>query len=152
MGESTTIIIIIVLLMVIGFSFYAYLKAENLKKDKEMLEEYEDVQLTLTASNIPELLCSTGQDIDNNCYDLLKIQALMKVMESNNPEALFYYTDYFGKSVISISVIYPSQPARNYRIFNNTDGGNYSAKSIPTIIYDPVERKNYFGLINIGRQ
>ena len=151
LAESTTIVLIIIILIVIGFGFYAYLKAENLKKDKILFDEYEDIQLTLTASNVPELLCSHRGVVDNNCYDWLKVKSLATLIASKDPAALFYYTDYFGSSIITISKMYPL-PSESIMVYNNTRDGDYSNKTIPILIYDPVEQKNYFGLITIGRQ
>lgn len=156
MGESTTIVIIVIIMMVIGFAFYAYVKADNIKEDQRMLEEYNAIQLTLIASNVPELFCTTKGSATTNCYDLLKIYALKKLIQDSlsgtDQSAYFYYSDLFGNSEINITVIYPGAE-ENILLYSNVENEteSYNMMRIPTVLYDALDETRRFGVITIKK-
>lgn len=146
-GMFEIIIVLFVFFLLIGFGliFYARLQKESFDKGSKQALEFRVVRVAQVASSLPELQCSIGNSIKENCFELEKIEAAKTIISQNTPD----YYDMFGFGKIQVFEIYPEE--KSWQIYESKPLKQYDATviQIPISIYDSVEKKNYFGVLNV---
>lgn len=147
MGETIAVIIIVTIMIFFGLAFYTKIKTLDLKDQTDKFNQFDAVKLANIVSNMPEILCSKQQVIDINCVDKYKLLALNQSIADD--EAFFYYRSILQNSRISVEQLYPDKI--NYSLYENNMTANQSIEtiSIPVNIYDPITRKNAFGVLKV---
>lgn len=155
-GMFEIIMVLFVFFLLVGFGliFYAGMQKRSSAEDSKSALELRAVRVAQIASTLPELQCSLDNAVRENCVELQKISSAEKVMQQNAPE----YYDIFGYGEIYVEKMYPEQPFLNPSsaeknkliLYRNTGGKrDVTAIQIPVTIYDSVERKSYFGVLNV---
>jgi len=147
MGESIAVIIIITIMIFFALAFYSKVKTLDIKEEANKFNQYDAIKLANIVSNMPEILCSRQRVIDINCVDEYKLLALNTSISGG--ESFFYYRSLFGNSRISVKQMYPSN--KFYSIYENNFTSNQSIDAIliPITIYNPITRKNAFGVLKV---
>lgn len=151
--ESIAVLIIFFVLIGLGLMFYAGVQKTSLKQTYAERTEQEAVKIAMKVSYLPEALCSKRKIIEDDCFDVYKLESITHWIESDEQFFLYYQRD-FKDSVITVRQIFP--PGKTHTIYKN-DPENESKRKfymIPT--YVPVSLKNSsadkeysMGLLNV---
>ncbi len=146
MGESIAVIIIVIILIFFGVIFWNNVSRSSGEEALKQDQELETIQIANLIPNMPELKCYEGGSEPVGCLDWYKIIAFNKTLDEDS-KAKEYYAQYFAHTKITIVKVYPEE--LNVTIFDaSIDGAVKGVKiTIPVNIYDPVLRKNSYGLI-----
>ena len=145
MMETIAVLFIFFILVVMGFVFYAKIHKGNLGQQKEESVQLNAIEIAQRASSLPELQCSEDNIVNDNCIDLLKLEAAYGIM-LNNPE---YYYDRLLFSKITVKEIYPDN--HEWDLYNRPLD-KFSDKittNIPISLFDRIENKNSFGIMAV---
>ena len=145
MMETIAVLFIFFILIVIGFVFYAKILKGNLEQQKEESAQLNAIEVAQRASSLPELQCSEGNIVSDNCIDLLKLEAASQIMQQND----IYYYDRLLFSKITVNEIYPNS---NEWALYTRPLDEFSSKittNIPILLFNPIENKNSFGIMTV---
>jgi len=147
MGETIAIIIVLTFFVIFGLVFYVRIKGQDTQEKKDEYSELDIIGLATSASFLEELQCSTVGVTDNNCYDLLKIEAFQKIRS----RTFFRYFDLFGNSKITIQQAYPE--GRQWIIYDSNPPSFESINQVrlPINILDPLTGKQGFGVLLVEK-
>src|SRR3989338_7745702 len=143
MMETIAVLFIFFILVVIGFVFYAKILKGNLEQQKEESAQLNAIEVAQRASSLPELQCSEGNIVSDNCIDLLKLEAASQIMQQND----IYYYDRLLFSKITVNEIYPN--SNEWALYARPLDEFYSkiTTNIPILLFNPIENKNSFGIM-----
>lgn len=144
-GETIAVLFVFFILIIIGFIFYVKVIKTNLESEKEELSQLKSVGIAQRVMFLPELQCSEDNIIIDNCIDILKLESAQNIMNENT----LYYYDLFEFSNVSISQIYPNDTKWNLYSKKTEDFRNRFVTNVPISLYDPITRKNGFGVLTI---
>ena len=150
-GETIAVLFVFFILIIIGFIFYVKVIKGNIETETEELSQLRSVGIAQRVMFLPELQCSEDNIIIDNCVDKLKLDSAQNIMKENE----IHYFDLLEFSEVSITQIYPD--ATNYPnrgkwpIYSRkvVDYKNKFVTNVPISIYDPLTRKNSFGILTI---
>ena len=105
MTETIAILFIFFILLLFGVVFYfRYQKIAFQEKQEELLAA-RAMESTLKTLFMPELICSRGEaEPEDNCFDVLKLNATKKTMQQYLDE---YYFEIFSYATITVEETYP---------------------------------------------
>ena len=147
MGETIAILFIFFMFVIFGFIFYAKISRTTYITELEEKNELAAIQSAQKIAYLPEVQCSTKNVLDENCYDVLKMEAFSRIID--NDEMRAYYYDHFGYSSVVVRQIYPKTDD-TWILYNNTLEDSTSIFTpIPISLYYPGEDVNYLGVIEI---
>jgi len=151
MGESIAIIIIVLILLIGSLTFYAKLKSASINNKKSLFQELDVVKLSQITYSLPEIQCSFAEVSDYGCVDSLKFKYLSDIINSSsNNQVYFYYRDLFGTSKIYLETINNSGNITYYELYyNKRNSTGNSSVFMPTIVYDPINNTNTFGILTV---
>ena len=146
--ENITVFIIFFVLIGFGLIFYSRIQGQSFQEKQEENFELKAIQTAQLVSFLPEIQCSSDGIIINDCFDILKIEALNYVNTGEIRNE--YYFDTFGYSEISINQIYP--PGVNWNIYERslTNSEAKSSIQIPISLYNASSRRYNFGVLNVA--
>lgn len=109
MTETIAILFIFFILLLFGIIFYfRYQKVAFQEKQEELLAA-RAMESTLKVLFMPELICSRGEaEPEDNCFDVLKLNATKKTMQQYLDE---YYFEIFSYATITVQETYPENTA-----------------------------------------
>jgi hypothetical protein len=151
--ESIAVVIIIGILIVLGIVFAFKQKSSDFVEEKEKFAELDGMTISLRASNLKELKCSSFSNSGNEvCIDLYKLRALEQRVKPENFETYRYYNNLFKKSEIAVRLIYPKREGVEtitIYSYNNTNVDTLQTTFFPVLVYDPVKKENIFAMMEI---
>ena len=149
MFETIAVLIIFFVLIGFGLVFYSSIQGQGFQAKQEENFELKAIQTAQLVSFLPEIQCSSDGIITNDCFDILKIEALNYVINTGELRNEYYF-DTFGYSDISINQIYP--PGVNWNIYERhlTNSKAKSSIQIPISLYNASSRKYNFGVLNVA--
>jgi len=145
MMETIAVLAIFFILVALGLIFYSGVVTRNVAIEKEGYTQLYAIRIAQIASFLPELQCSQENIIVDNCINILNLESMPEVIDENQ----IYYFDKFSFSRIIVNEIYPD---KEEWVLYNKPLEEYSKKSvinIPLLLFDPVENRNSFGVMNI---
>lgn len=145
MVESVFVVIIFIIILVIGIVFFSRFQESGARHRETERQLSESIQLAQTFASLPEISCSEGSVVSDNCLDLLKLEAMDMLSRTDN---IFYY-DLFRFGKITVEMLYPDEGER-WVIYNQTkEGSGYFTMALPMVIYNPKEEERFFGLMEV---
>ncbi|MEK6916530.1 MAG: hypothetical protein AABW92_02195 [Nanoarchaeota archaeon] len=147
--ENVFTIIIIFIILIIAFFFTVVMQKQDQKKIEEESAALNVIKKSQVLSFLPELKCSENNNIDPDCYDILKIEAFIRQINEDN----FYYRTLLGNMKFEI-VKYDPSPEINselqrWIVYDNPkpkDMG-FTQVQFPILLKDIVSNRAYFGMI-----
>jgi hypothetical protein len=149
--ENVFVMLIIFIILVIAFVFVMVMQKSE-QKDK--LEEYKELELIKKAqvlNFLPEMQCSDNNNLDPDCYDILKIKTFKKYLETDQ----LYYRSMLGYIKIVVTRYDPSpdinKEIESWEIYDNKPE-EYNGEmplQFPVLLKDVTENSNYFGIIKL---
>jgi len=107
MTETIAVIFIFFVLILFGIIFYyQYQKVSISERNEQFLVE-RAMRTTLKVLFMPELVCTDGDRIEQNCFDLQKLEAAGSVINQNIKD---YYFNLFSYSDITVYQFDASAP------------------------------------------
>ena len=145
--ETIAVLAVFFVLVVLGFSLYSKFFGIGIEDEKIEGFDLNAIKISQKASFLPELQCSLGGNIIDNCIDLLKLEAMPGII--SREENKLHYFDNFGFSRIMVKEIYPG--FREFLVYSNSlDDYSYKAAiNIPISLFDPIENKYSFAVMNV---
>jgi len=156
MKMMETLLILVIFLFLLGIVFILYVKLSRVSAEQSRSEDadLQSIEIAQTVAFLAELQCSAKNVAEDNCFDLLKINALSDLILRDPLIRNRYYYDLFEYSNITIQEIYPTE--RSFTLYDRhseacEDGGGCSSKLtlIPTTIYDPYSKRYSFAVLSI---
>lgn len=147
MAEGIGVLFVFFMLLVLVMVFYSRLQAGKVVEQKEEDFIKKSIEISQIVAFLPEVQCSRDNVLEDNCFDLFKIEAMKKVNE--NVDSRIYYYDQFEYSNITIERIYP--PGNTIVIYDYPKP-NLTGRSripVPITVYDPTTREYGFGILNV---
>ena len=145
MGETIAVLIIFFFILILAAVMYVSYQKNQVQSDKFENIAKETVQVSQIVSYLPEIQCSTRNLVEDNCYDLYKLNAAKEIIIQNAE----YYYPLFGYSEVVITEIYPG--SESWVLYNRTDITSYPiVTNIPVLLHDPVNSKNSFAILTIA--
>jgi hypothetical protein len=156
MENAFALIIIFIIFIIVGVFVFAVVANDRVQKEKEFAE-LEVLKKTWILNFLPEMQCSDNNEIEPDCYDLLKITAFTKRLEED-PKTLDYYKSILGYVNISVEWYDPSpdinRPVARWQIYDNPKKEDRGIKvlPLPVTLRDPVNGSGYtyFGIVYLG--
>ncbi|MFO8016838.1 MAG: hypothetical protein R6U32_07085 [Candidatus Woesearchaeota archaeon] len=138
--ESVAVLIIFFILVGLGLMFYAGVHKTSLKQKYAERTEQEAVKIAMKVSYLPEALCSKRGIVEDDCFDVYKLNAITDWINEDERMFLHYQGD-FRESVITIKQVFPPG-GKAYQLYENRppEENMNSYYIIPT--YVPVSLKN----------
>jgi hypothetical protein len=150
--ESIMVLVVFVFLIAIGLRFYTTTQANSLKNIAAEISTLDSLKTTIVLANMPDIACTFEGDSDLSCIDLYKVRAWATLMEEGT-SFVDKYISLVGLSDIIVERLYPDP--YNWTIYNSSfQNSGYTILgstyiSVPTTIFDPVNRKNQLGIIHV---
>lgn len=144
--ETISVLFIFFILIGIGAIFYVRIYKSNLEVTKYGYSQSKSVAIAQRVMFMPELQCSEGKVIKDNCIDVLKLEAAKEVINSNE----IYYYDLLEFSEINVTEIYPSTnlPKTIYTRRINKPISSFLTY-VPVSLYNAATRTYGFGILSI---
>lgn len=145
MLETISVLAIASILILLGLVFYSVMFKSSIEVEKGESMQLDAIKIAQRSSFLPELQCSQENIIIDNCINILNLEALSEIINENK----IYYFDKLSFSRIIVNKIYPDNEEW---VLYDRPLEQYSDKSVtnaPILLFDPVEDKNYFGVMRI---
>lgn len=151
MFETIAVLLIFFVLIGFGLIFYGRIQGATIQETAEGNFELKAIQTAQLVSFLPELQCSSNNFIVDDCFDILKVEALSEIINDPQYQNLKneYYFDIFGFSSITIEQAYPT--VDSWSIYKRTteDTKAKSSINIPVSLYDPISKAYNFGILTV---
>jgi len=160
LGETIFIVIFILLIIIFGLVFFSGAEKEQIQKQQAKYADLSTVSLAQFASSLIELSCSKKGVEDLSCYDLRKLEAFALLLNDTSKIDMTreYYFTQLGNAKIEVEQIYPYNMSillYENRIYPDDPEvqlvENGKPVLIPLTLYDPVTRKNNFGVMTVTK-
>ncbi len=156
MQMAETIAILLVFFVIIGLSliFYGGFQVGSVREAQKEQFEKEAIRIALIVSHLPEAVCSDNNQVTENCFDKLKLDALRNLASpgsGNEAAFLFYQTDFRDSKVI-VQEVFPEM--EQYVIYDNApeEFTEMIPTYIPVTISDPTQpspSQNALGMLTV---
>lgn len=152
MFETIAVLLIFFVLVGFGLVFYSRIQGQSFQAKQEENFELKAIQTAQLVSFLPELQCSSNNIIVDDCFDILKVEALSEIISNPQNQKLKneYYYDFFEFSSITIEQVYPL-PVTSWSIYEKTTEKTKAKSSIkiPVSLYDASSREYNFGILTV---
>ena len=159
MIESIAVLFVFFILLGFSLMFFTKFQASTIKTTQREFINLKAVDVSQTASLLPEMICSHNSVITTYCFDEEKISAFRDNW-NNTIERKRLYTALLGTSEIYIEEVWPrsyDDYGEDYKhlIYNNTRSGNYTKLStkIPILLYKPTKPRTedfVYAVLNVN--
>jgi len=149
MFETIAVLLIFFVLVGFGLIFYSRIQAGSFQARQEENFELKAIQTAQLVSFLPELQCSSNNIIVDDCFDILKVEALTDFIAQNPSIRNEHYYDLFGFSIITVEQVYPS--GLSWRVYEKTINGDKARSSIqiPVSLYNASSRSYNLGVLTV---
>ncbi len=145
------VVLVFLMLLSIGIIFFISQSQSKMKEKQGEILEFEIIKRSQVLNFLPELQCSFDGVINNNCYDLIKINKFIEIKDEHVSD----YKIFLGNVRLNITQYDPSpeidEVVESWIVFDNpklSDQG-YRQVQYPISLYDAVEDCYYFGILEL---
>ncbi|MBR9691284.1 hypothetical protein GOV06_00700 [Candidatus Woesearchaeota archaeon] len=143
MFETIAVLVVFFVLIMFGFMFYTKIQKGSFEEAREENLILKAIDTSQKISFLPEFQCSRDNIQEENCIDMLKLDAAEQVINKNKLD----YVETFGFSRVYIQEVYPSQDEWNlYDLPKQEDKGKISTQ-FPISLYNPLTDTYSFGVL-----
>lgn len=147
MAETLGVIFVFLILVIFGFLFYAKFQRVTFKTQVQEEHEKRSVEIAQRAFSLPELQCSANNIVIDTCIDLLKLEALSTMLQTDQSLKLRYY-DAFASSTVTVKQLYPS--TKEWKLYERTINGSASLFTpLPVSLFDPISKQYRLGVVEV---
>ena len=150
--ENAFVLLIIFIILIIAFVFVMVLQKSDQKDKIQEFKELEMIKKAQILNFLPEMQCSDNNNLDPDCYDILKIEIFKKHLETDK----LYYHSLLGYIKIEIIQFDPSpeinKEIQRWIVFDNSkpEDSGYKQVQFPVSLRNVIDNDNYFGIIKLG--
>jgi hypothetical protein len=147
--ESLAVLVIFFFFIVFGASFYFKLQESSLRKQLDENSQLHTQQIAQKSSTMPELECSSLGVAQENCIDVLKVQAFANLLANDDTARLDYFK-LFDYSTLVVHEVYPS--ADSWTVYDRQQENKTTSSNviqIPVLIRHPAQGANAFGYLEV---
>lgn len=153
MMETISVLLVFLILITFVVIFYVNISRSSASSAGEDLSSLKAIEISQLIAYMPEFQCSSKNIVDENCFDILKMEAFEDFTKGTTQGAKALnttYYDLFEHSTIVVYEIYPSS-SQSWVIYNSTPIRINREKMvfIPLVLYDASENINTFGMLNV---
>jgi len=149
MNETILVLFIFFMIIVFGLIFYSRIQNVVFERQKKALENLEVIEVSKLLKSLPELSCSTDNVLEDNCYNIIKIETFKNVLKDKK--------DYFSNTPLYNTniTVYQYDPFNNkwtntWQIYDNPlENADQRKAYVPLSLYDPMTKTNSFGILII---
>ena len=150
--ENTFVLIIIFFILILALVFTIAVQKSNQRNNQIELQELELIKKSRVLNFLPEMQCSDNNDLDPDCYDILKIETMQTIFNQDKD----YYPELIGHVRIIIKQFDPSpevnQWTNEWLVYDNpkAEDKGYREVQFPVLLRDVTSNSDYFGVIYLG--
>ncbi len=147
--ENIFVLLIIFAILAMAFVFVMIMQKSAQKDKIEEFKELEMIKKAQIMNFLPEMQCSDNNNLDPDCYDILKIEVFKKYLDKDK----LYYRPLLGNIKIEIYMYDPSpeinKEIKKWELFDNPPRQYRGILPVrfPVLLKDSVENSDYFGYI-----
>ncbi len=145
MFESIAVLIIFFILILFGFMFYTTLQKSEIQRGLEESATLNAIDTSQIVSYSAELQCSTNNDLDTDCIDLLKLKSAYKVINKSRED----YFPMLGFSDIYVEEIYPDKNSYLFYDFPREDYNRKISTQFPKLLFNPKTGRYSYGVLYV---
>lgn len=155
-GETIIVIIIVTIMIIIGLVIASKTKTRNATEESTALNEIDTMKIALIASSLNELKCSEYSAMVKTCMDYHRILSFRDTVLEDKQSSKNYYYSLLGDSEIKIKMIMPDQEpsvqvVTLYKYDNISANKSSSSVFIPLIVFNTMEKENYFSVLEVRK-
>ncbi len=145
MFETIAVLVVFFFLLAAFSVFYFKIQGSSIEQDKLEYGENLALQTALRALYFAELDCSFLLSHKDNCFDVLKLDAVSQIMQN---ESLRYFED-FGYSAIYVGEI--DADARSWLLYKQVPASFTIERTThsPVLLYDARDESYSFGVVEV---
>jgi len=145
--ETIAVLLVFFMILAFGLIFYANAQRRSLLAEQDMENTHAAIQIAQLISFSPGLQCSNDNIVEDDCFDILKLQGFSNQHAQNQ---LFFY-DIFKYSKISVEEVYPDSHTWDIYINQPPPAQDRGAESIeiPLLLKDASKSQYYFGVLHV---
>lgn len=150
--ENIFILIIIFIILILALVFVIAVQRSNQQDKVRELQEIELIKKSRVLNFLPEMQCSDNNDLDPDCYDILKIEAMQEIFDQDKD----YYPELIGQVRILVRKFDPSPEVNSWEkewlVYDKpkADFIGYREVQFPVLLRDVTSNSDYFGVIYLG--
>ena len=145
MGETIAVLIIFFFLLILGAIFFLNVQKGKMSVETLKYVAQEGIKISQVISSFPELQCASNNIIEDNCFDIFKLNISAGNVITNTQ----YYYSLFRYSEIVVEEIFPTK--RIWSIYNNTLNTSVPTYTwIPVLLYNATSKQNSFGVLSVA--
>ncbi len=132
-----------------GVVFFARIHRINVEAEIAARQNLDLVRISQAISSLPELSCTIGNVQIDNCYDILKIEAFMKILEDNPgyfQGTLLYYTTINIRQYDPFNDVWTNEWNLHD---NNIENSDQRKIFVPVLLYDKRTATKHFGVLDL---
>jgi hypothetical protein len=143
MFESIAVMFVFFILLAFGFVFYSRMQEASFYSKLEEVKQLRIIELAERVKNLPELGCSSNAVLQQDCFDLIKIEKVNTLIA----EYPAYYYDLVGYGNVSIEEVYPD--TKTYQIYERQKQAENVSRTVfmPIALYNPLDKLTHFGVL-----
>lgn len=147
--ENTFVLLILFIIFMIVFLVILVMNKAQANTRTIELQEAELIKKSQVLNFLPEMQCSDNNNLDPDCYDIIKIQMFKDYVEQDKT----YYNSMLGHIKIEVEKYDPSpdinQELERWEIYDYPYSEYNGEKPIqfPVLLRDVVDNSDYFGII-----
>jgi hypothetical protein len=159
MMETISVLIIFLILLTFVVIFYVGIGSSDAANNNEDISSLRAIEITQVVSSLPEFQCSLKNIIDENCFDILKLEAFLDYTSTSTGQRILNTTYYslFQFSDVTVYIVYPERSQMVWNIYHRepfaADPTNtrFDEKKafIPISLYDAYSNQYYYGMLNV---
>ena len=148
MFETIAVLIVFFFLLAFVAVFYMSAQRSSIEKEGIRLQEGLALQTVFKALYMPELDCTFLLGQRDNCIDVLKLDAMERLMENETIKREYF--EEFGQSSISVQQVYPQVlPVRMLYSSVPEEKATERVTHSPVLLYDGRTDSYAFGVIEV---
>ncbi len=149
MGESIAVMIVFFIILMFGLTFYFNVQKTLILREKAKLNSLKALQVAQKASYMPEFQCSVKGVKYSDCFDINKVQAFYKKVNSSTDYLGYDYE--LGTSIVRLYEVYPGNATFTvYEYYvNQTKVGDVKSSRIPVLLYNYSSQLFSLGIMQI---
>ncbi|MFT4304317.1 MAG: hypothetical protein ACMXYG_07155 [Candidatus Woesearchaeota archaeon] len=153
MMETISVLLVFLILMTFVVIFYINVSSSSAQAGREDLFALKAVEISQLISYMPEFQCSSKNIVDENCFDILKLQAFIdyNLTTIGSRAMSTSYFDLFEFSRIEVKEIYPLS-GNHWVIYDrkpNRTRVSFRNSYIPISLYNATGKFYAIGLLNV---
>ncbi len=142
--ETIAVLVVFFFLIAFGLNFYFFIQKSTLDREVRQIQDRRAVDIAQRITFLPELDCNLVGVVRENCFDKLKLASMSKLLDTADSQQAYF--PILGYATIKVSQLYPQ--GETIKLYDRKKpGGRELNFQTPILIYEPVARVYYFGLL-----